>query len=484
MSKSESQNPVDALLDRRLQELPREIAPERDLWPSIERDIQRPQRRLLPIAVAAGIAVISIALVLNFNPRPTEEKWAAVPPGDKSLGWMQQTAELQQMKVGLQPALEQQLSLLDPETRRVVLENLAIIEQARNNMWCWRTSPSSNRRATILLMLCRYAHKAQCSAISTFSFGNRKWRSIAGFPAIATRCNRRFSMNKLITFIALIIIPFALSAGESVSRSLEADPEGTVEVSVIRGKVKLQGWDQSMVKVEGTLDDHAEELIFERDGNQITLKVKIPRNMSDGKGSDLTIHVPLASELEVSGISTDFRVSGTKGAVELNTISGDLVLKGVDGPIDANSISGDVSIKKAAGQVEANTVSGDIKLEGSGKAYELTTVSGDVRLAGSLLSYLEGATVSGDIQIRTSLEPTAKIELDSVSGDISLVLSDDIHARFDLETGPGGDIRNELSEQKPVRAKYTGAEALSLKLGSGGGRVKMETFSGTLSLSR
>ncbi len=291
-------------------------------------------------------------------------------------------------------------------------------------------------------------------------------------------------MNKLITFIALIIIPLALSAGESVSRSLEADPEGTVEVSVIRGKVKLQGWDQSMVKVEGTLDDHAEELIFERDGNQITLKVKIPRELSGGKGSDLTVHVPLASELEVSGISTDFRVSGTKGAVELNTISGDLVLKGVVGPIDANSISGDVSIKKAAGQVEANTVSGDIKLEGSGKAYELTTVSGDVRLTGSLLSHLEGATVSGDIQIRTSLEPTAKIELDSVSGDISLVLSDDIHARFDLETGPGGDIRNELSEQKPVRAKYTGAEALSLKLGSGGGRVKMETFSGTLSLSR
>jgi len=134
MPESESQSPVDTLLDRRLRELPREIAPERDLWPSIERDIQRPQRRLLPIAVAAGIAVISIALVLNFNLRPTEEKWAAVPPGDKSLGWTQQTAELQQMKVGLQPALEQQLTLLDPETRRVVLENLAIIEQARNNI--------------------------------------------------------------------------------------------------------------------------------------------------------------------------------------------------------------------------------------------------------------------------------------------------------------------------------------------------------------
>jgi len=260
-------------------------------------------------------------------------------------------------------------------------------------------------------------------------------------------------MNKLITmttYMALIIIPLALSAGESVNRSLTADPEGTVEVIVTRGQVRLQGWDRPRVQVEGTLDDHTEEFIFERDGNQIMLKVKIPKSVSSGKGSDLTIQVPLASQLEVNGISTDYLITGAGGAVEAHTISGDLVLKRVGGPITANNVSGDVSIREATGQVEATTVSGDIDVKGSSKIYELATVSGDIRLTDSLLSKLDGATVSGDIKIQAGLSPRAKIGLDSVSGDISLTMHDELHARFNLKTGPGGDIRNELSEENPV----------------------------------
>lgn len=132
MPKSEFQS---TLLDSRLQDLPRNIAPERDLWPSIERNIQRSQRRLLTVAIAAGVAVISIALVLNFSLQPaTEENLAVIPSTGKSLDWMRQTADLQQMKAGLQPVLNQQLALLDPETRGVVMENLAIIEQARTKI--------------------------------------------------------------------------------------------------------------------------------------------------------------------------------------------------------------------------------------------------------------------------------------------------------------------------------------------------------------
>lgn len=291
-------------------------------------------------------------------------------------------------------------------------------------------------------------------------------------------------MNKLITFTALIFISSSLCAGDPVDRSLEADPEGTVEIKVIKGRVNVQGWNQSIVQVKGTLDDHAEGLVFERDGNRIKLKVEIPNKTMGGKGSDLTIHLPQPSQLEASGIATDFSITGTKGAVEINTISGDLALQRVDGPITSGSISGDVRITEAAGQVEVNTVSGDINLDGSGNTYELATVSGDVRLRAPLLSNLKGATVSGDMEIRTGLSAAAKVGLDSVSGNIALFVQGDINARFDLETGPGGDIRNKLSEEMPAAEKYTGAESLSIKLGSGSGRVKMETFSGTLSISR
>ncbi len=291
-------------------------------------------------------------------------------------------------------------------------------------------------------------------------------------------------MSKLYTYIILIAFPLSLFAGEQVSRSLPVDPAGSVELSVIRGSVSVVGWNESTVKVEGTLDDHTEKLIFEHDDGRVTIEVKITKGGHAGKGSELIVHVPRASRLEIDGVSTDFSITGTGGMVEVQTVSGGLRLKNLAGSVAANSISGDVSMTAVAGNVEAKSVSGDVTLEGQGNAYELATVSGDVRLTGLVLDKLEAATVSGEIRIQIGLSATAVVDLESVSGDITLTLRDEIHARFDLETGPGGDIQNRISDKQPVQEKYTGAEALSITTGSGSSRVKMETFSGTLLISR
>ncbi len=291
-------------------------------------------------------------------------------------------------------------------------------------------------------------------------------------------------MNKLHIVLMLIAFPFTLSAGEKVSRSLPADPSGSVEISVIRGSVSIRGWDQSNIQVEGTLDDNAEKLIFERVDSRVTLEVKVATGGYDGKGSQLIVHVPLASRLEIHGISTDVSITGTGGLIDIQTVSGDLRLKNLDGSVETESISGDVYMTSVAGNVEANSVSGDVTLNGQGDAYELATVSGDIRMTAPMLNKLEAATVSGDIQIQGRLSTTAVVALESMNGDITLALQDEINARFDLQTGPGGDIRNEVSDEQPVQERYTGAEALSITTGSGSGRVKMETFSGTLLISR
>ncbi len=135
INRPEIEEPADdSLLTRQLQELPRDVTPERDLWPAIEQRIQRQKWRLLSYATAAGLLVTSIVAISVLEMRPAGEQLAIGPPVTEFAGWNEQAEKLQQMRAELQPTLEQQLVQLDPQTRNVVVENLAIIEQAQSNI--------------------------------------------------------------------------------------------------------------------------------------------------------------------------------------------------------------------------------------------------------------------------------------------------------------------------------------------------------------
>ncbi len=126
-----SQDRLQSLLD----ELPRELEPERDLWPDIEAALplrrDRPTRlRPWRLAVAAlllvaATAAITAALVGNeapVPPSPTATLVELSPPD-----WQ---AEMRQASDLLAATLEQRKDELDPATLAVVEENLAIIDRA------------------------------------------------------------------------------------------------------------------------------------------------------------------------------------------------------------------------------------------------------------------------------------------------------------------------------------------------------------------
>ena len=309
-------------------------------------------------------------------------------------------------------------------------------------------------------------------------------------------------MKILIMSTLLFAAPLSLIAGESIDRSLEADPEGNVKISLVRGGVKVHGWDRPNVQVAGTLDDQTRAVVFERDGNEVILKVKLEEDGGRGEGSRLTVNIPLGSRLEASSISADFHVTGIGGAVELQSISGDMMLSDLGSSLEVKTVSGDVSVESAtdeiriksvsgdvainsdASRLEINSVSGDIRFKGNSRDFEVATASGDVYLNPVELRELDVATASGDIKVQTTLSPQARVKMESISGDMQLHLEGQIDARFQLQTSPAGDIKNRLDDTKPQRDKYSGEERLSMTLGSGSGRIEMHSFSGDLKLSR
>ena len=98
-------------------------------------------------------------------------------------------------------------------------------------------------------------------------------------------------MKRLTVIVLGLVFAMPLMA-EEVDRTLDAAPDGEIDVSNIAGTITLVGWSRDQVEVTGTLGRNVEELVFERDGDNVTIQVKIPRKGGRGSDADLNIRVP------------------------------------------------------------------------------------------------------------------------------------------------------------------------------------------------
>ncbi|MBD3649627.1 MAG: DUF4097 family beta strand repeat protein, partial [Pseudomonadales bacterium] len=280
-------------------------------------------------------------------------------------------------------------------------------------------------------------------------------------------------------FVILFLSSFAMSAiaeREHVDQTMKAAPDGFVQINVVRGDLRVEGWDKNEIHVEGKLDESTKEFIFDVNGNDAIIEVRIEQSDrrwwgQDSEPSDLVIRVPEGSSLDVSVVSTDVTVGNVLGGLDVNAVSGDLNVDKIRERVDLQTVSGDVDLRDAAGRIRVRTVSGDVKsvktdgqsiyssvsgdleVDDGGEDIEAQTVSGDVIIGSTEYLTVRGHTVSGDVEIDGIFLAGGAIEFDSVSGSIGLAMGPRANARFNLETG-SGRIRNQLTSDKPRVSEY------------------------------
>jgi hypothetical protein len=290
-------------------------------------------------------------------------------------------------------------------------------------------------------------------------------------------------MNKLTqgSMIALLAglgcLPAA--ADEEYKQSLDAAADGHVRVYNTAGSIEIVGWSKKSVAVEAYLGDDVREVIFERDGDEILIKVKVPNRHHGDIDADLRIHVPENSSIEVSAVSADIEVEDVHGEQSLETVSGDVETSGVESDIEAGSVSGDVEVSGSGkdADTEAGTVSGDVVLSNLAGNVSGASVSGDVDVEnGSFLeAYLE--SVSGDLTYHADLRDGGELVMESVNGTIDVRFSNKVSARFDIETF-NGDIDNCFGPQAARTSRYSPGLELSFTVGGGDSDVVVETLNG------
>ena len=293
-------------------------------------------------------------------------------------------------------------------------------------------------------------------------------------------------MNKRIWILPGILLATAATA-EQVDQQLDADPEGQVSVFNLAGSVEIEGWSRNSVEVTGTIGDDVEELIFERDGRDVEIRVKVPKRSHGRKdlNSDLTIKVPKNSSLEVATVSADIDISGVYGEQELQAVSGDIETESFSSDIEIESVSGDIDVDGDGTDIMAEivSVSGDIAGNRLTGEVEAECVSGDVTFDNGSFDDVEVETVNGDITLRAELRRGGALYAETVNGGIDIGFSGDVSADFDVETF-NGKIDNCFGPRPERTSKYTPGWELSFTEGDGAGRVSLATLNGRVRICK
>ncbi len=241
--------------------------------------------------------------------------------------------------------------------------------------------------------------------------------------------------KSLLLLLVGLGISSALPAAEGVQENWAAHfalpPGGRVAVENIHGNLRVEGWDRAEVDVVVTKKARAptgrlaEVRIGVEFGRQsLTFRTLYPGDLEEPVQVDYHLRVPRQVRLE-----------------GLRTLQGDITVRAVDGSIDARSLSGNILEENVSGRMVAHALTGNIvaslhSLPAPGAALALDTVNGDVDLvlpphpnadvevntvAGEVLSNYVFATNAalGDTTRRVRLgRGGVKVSLQTVRGNI------------------------------------------------------------------
>lgn len=295
-------------------------------------------------------------------------------------------------------------------------------------------------------------------------------------------------MNKMMhtVFLAgLLTLPAAGHAANEVHRVVDAASDGRVSISNTSGSIEIAGWSRNEVDVAADLGWGVEELIVERNKDEVTIKVKVPKESGRNISTDLIIRVPEQSAVDVSGVSADIEISDVYGEQRLHAVSGDITSQVYASDAEAETVSGDIELagNNQPAFIQLSTVSGDIDVFRIAGEVEGTSVSGEVAIVDGTFKRVQSNTVNGDITFHASLDSDGKMDFETINGSVDLIIRGDVSARFDIETFNGG-IRSCFGPKPERSSQYGPGRELKFTEGAGSSRVTVRTLNGGMTLCR
>jgi len=284
-----------------------------------------------------------------------------------------------------------------------------------------------------------------------------------------------------LTFLAAVA-PALAGADSSIEQRRAAAADGLVEIENASGTIRVTGWDQPEVMVKGTLGHGASGLTLTGGGRRTHVEVETEGN-PHGVRSDIEVHVPAGSRVQIDTFQAEITVSGVKGGVRAETVNGGISVSGATKDVDVQSVNGAVEVAGSGGRVHAESVNGRVSVKDASGEVDASTVNGVLSVIGGTFERARLETVSGELRFEGALGKNATVDAETVSGGVDMALPAGVSADFSITTF-SGSVDNELGPPAQKTSKWTPEKELSFSTGTGGAKVNVQTLSGGIRLRK
>ena len=244
---------------------------------------------------------------------------------------------------------------------------------------------------------------------------------------------RMMRVRRLRLLLCALALLCALPAagGEVWRGSYPLAPHGVVSVENVNGAIRIEGWDRAEVEIEVWVSSRAG--LAARDTvrvgvssgeNRIAFRTEYLALTGDEVRTDYFLRIPRQAAVEFAGtLAGDIEVVRLEGAVSVHALNGDVT--GVD-------LAGEAVLRAGNGNVVAS--------------------------------------------FRQLPERGGHLRLESINGDLTLVLPDDADAELAMDTVAGA-VKTPFAARASVSLEETGVRA---RVGRGGVLIRLTTVRGDI----
>lgn len=254
----------------------------------------------------------------------------------------------------------------------------------------------------------------------------------------------------------------------------------TVEDSELDGRVKTMGGDVEISDVVG-------DITGKTMGGDVSYE-----NVTGGKGGDTD------EEVSITTMGGDIDVDYPGRKVKLKTFGGDIDVDEAE-EVNVTTMGGDINVGDAPIGARVNTMGGDITIRSAGRYVHAKTMGGDIEVE-AIDGRAKAKTMGGDITVRMVGDPDEgerDVELESMGGDIELVVPAGLSMEFDIELAYTkrnegkyrieSDFDMKIEKTKEWKRKWGQKRKYIYGTGSvngGAHRIKIKTVNGNITIRR
>jgi hypothetical protein len=289
--------------------------------------------------------------------------------------------------------------------------------------------------------------------------------------------------------LAFGLRPAAAGAQQRQARRIDSTfafgRNGWVDVAITSGVIVINGWTKPEARVIARAEDGIIDAEFSN--GRIAMNARPVRRGNNNRRTEITIeiNIPIGTKVLATSAGGDIRVRGTLAEVQAQSAGGDIEVVDAADRINVQTVGGDLRVEKLRGSTTLGTTGGDMEVHDVVGPLSIRSVSSDLVLRSIESSDVRIQTTSGDVTYEGLVDPKGSYEINAHSGDVRFYVPTGTGATLSLQTY-NGDIDSvfPMTLMPGSNTRRGRGQRMEFDIGGGGSRIRIETFSGDITIGR